>query len=231
VAFGPPHVVAIMTPANGWRQIPGEYVDGAWVFALDEAEYGSEPSYFKFFLDGRFWMDGPYIRIAPTAGCTYNFDESEVTFAMSVTSGPTPGAAPAVPSAALPGAAVPATVHGPALPSAVGSQPAGTPVAEGALLGRFVALLTPFFTVAASWIAGVVAKNVPGVTLDKSQIVAFMIAVATVCLGSAWKWLQGWQQHELLVAQKLAAPLKPVVGSPIPPVAPAVALDSAGTQH
>jgi hypothetical protein len=24
----------------------------------------------------------------------------------------------------------------------------------------------------------------------------------------AWKWLQGWQQHEFLVAQKLAAPIK-----------------------
>jgi hypothetical protein len=47
-----------------------------------------------------------------------------------------------------------------------------------------------------------------------------MIAIVVVCLASAWKWLQGWQQHELLVAQRLAAPLKAVISAI--PVAPPV---------
>ena len=55
---------------------------------------------------------------------------------------------------------------------------------------------------------GVVAKAVPGVTLDRGQIVAFMVAVSTAALGSGWKWLQGWQQHELLVAEGKAAARK-----------------------
>jgi hypothetical protein len=71
-----------------------------------------------------------------------------------------------------------------------------------------VALLTPFFALAAGWIAGVVAEIVPGVDLDEGQIVAFMIAVTTAVLGASWKWLQGWQQHERLVATTDAKPRK-----------------------
>src|SRR5664279_2469073 len=79
---------------------------------------------------------------------------------------------------------------------------------RGRLLGRGVALLTPVFAIAAGWIAGVVAHLVPGANLDQTQIVAFMIAVSTSALTAAWKWLQGWQQHESLVAQGLAPPRK-----------------------
>ena len=51
----------------------------------DETELWTEPGYFKFILDERFWMDDPYIRIAPAPGDAYNFDETTVTFAMSTT--------------------------------------------------------------------------------------------------------------------------------------------------
>jgi len=94
---------------------------------------------------------------------------------------------------------------------AVETNPPATtsaPVAEGSLLGRGVALLTPVFAIAAGWIAGVIAHLVPGANLDQTQIVAFMIAVSTSALTAAWKWLQGWQQHESLVAQGLAPPRK-----------------------
>src|SRR5664279_95364 len=94
---------------------------------------------------------------------------------------------------------------------AVESNPPATtsaPVAEGSLLGRGVALLTPILPIEAGWIAGVVAHLVPGANLDQTQIVAFMIAVSTSALTAAWKWLQGWQQHESLVAQGLAPPRK-----------------------
>jgi hypothetical protein len=96
--------------------------------------------------------------------------------------------------------------------------PAGTaatgPVGEGSLIGRFVAIMTPFFAVGAGWLAGVVARAVPGVTLDKNQIVAFMVAVATSTLTASWKWLQGWQQHEQNVADGKAPPRK---ATPPPP--------------
>jgi hypothetical protein len=80
---------------------------------------------------------------------------------------------------------------------------------EGSLRGSFIALITPFFTVFAGWLSGLVANNIPGVTLDQNQIVAFMVAVATVILGAAYKWLDGWQKHEARVSQGDAVPVKP----------------------
>ncbi len=94
-----------------------------------------------------------------------------------------------------------------------GEKPAAsTPAAEGSIIGRIVAIITPFFALAAGWLAGVVAKAVPGVNLDKGQIVAFMVAVSTAALTSGWKWLQGWQQHE----QNVAAGISPAVKAPKP---------------
>jgi len=81
--------------------------------------------------------------------------------------------------------------------AAAAEQPAG----ETSNLGRFVALLTPVFVVAAGWIAGAVAKAVPGAHLDQGQLVAFMVIGATGALASGLKWLHGWQQHERLVAE------------------------------
>jgi len=84
-----------------------------------------------------------------------------------------------------------------------GGTPA--PPTEGSLMGRFVALLTPVFTVLAGAGAGWVAENIPGVALDPAQITAFMVAAAGSALTAAWKWLQGWQQHERMVAFGSAA--------------------------
>ncbi|WP_157430980.1 hypothetical protein [Actinomadura macra] len=84
------------------------------------------------------------------------------------------------------------------------------PESEASKLGRFVALFTPVFVVAAGWFAGLVAQVVPGAHLDEAQLTTFMIAAMTAALGSGWKWLQGWQQHERLVAEGKATPLKPV---------------------
>ncbi len=76
-------------------------------------------------------------------------------------------------------------------------QPSG----ETALLGRFVALLTPVFAVAAAWVAGALAQVMPGAHLDQNQLVVFMVTAATAVLTAGWKWLHGWQQHERLVAE------------------------------
>lgn len=109
----------------------------------------------------------------------------------------------------------PATSEPPAAPTPA-PAPAGAlaalPVSEGAVTNRIVVMLAPFITIAAAWIAGLVARHVPGVKLDQTQVASVMVSIVVVCLGAAWKWLQGWQQHELLVAQGAAAPVKPVVG-------------------
>jgi hypothetical protein len=202
--FAPPHSVAIMTPLNGWRGIRGTYADGAWAFSLDETAW-TQSAYFKFLLDERHWMDGPYIRLEPAADQSYTYDEESVRFPMSMS--------------------VPAATNVVSAPSTAPIQPVAAAavlptISEGAVINRVVLLLTPFVTAAAAWVAGVIARHVPGVTLDQTQVVSFMIAIVVVCLASAWKWLQGWQQHELLVAQRLAAPLKAVISAI--PVAPPV---------
>ncbi|WP_433476129.1 hypothetical protein ACQPZP_03250 [Spirillospora sp. CA-142024] len=79
---------------------------------------------------------------------------------------------------------------------------------EASWLGRGVALFTPVFAVAAGWLAGIVAQLVPGAHLDETQVTAFMVAATTATLGSGWKWLQGWQQHEQLVAEGKSSPVK-----------------------
>jgi len=106
-------------------------------------------------------------------------------------------------------------------PSAVSSS---APT-EASMISRFVAIFTPVFAVAAGWFAGVIAQAVPGAHLDQNQIVAFMTAAAVSALTAGWKWLQGWQQHEALVAQGLDVPVK--AG---PPVAAAATPVSAAPQ-
>jgi hypothetical protein len=99
---------------------------------------------------------------------------------------------------------------------------------EASLIGRFVAILTPVFALAAGWLAGIIAQAVPGAHLDKNQIVAFMTAAAVSAITAGWKWLQGWQQHEALVAHGLDAPVKAgpsaaaAAAVPVVPQAPAV---------
>lgn len=89
-----------------------------------------------------------------------------------------------------------------------GAEAPKTVTSEGSLRGLFVSVITPFFALFAGWIAGVVANAVPGVTLDPNQIIALMVAVTTAGLGAGVKWLQGWQQHEKLVAEDRAVPVK-----------------------
>jgi hypothetical protein len=92
-------------------------------------------------------------------------------------------------------------------------QPSET---ETSIIGRFVALLTPIFAVVAGAVAGWVAQKIPGVQLDQTQIAAFMVVASTSALTAAWKWLQGLQQHERLVAEGKAKAIKPG-GAPTAP--------------
>jgi hypothetical protein len=101
------------------------------------------------------------------------------------------------------------------------SHPAVSPAApsEASLIGRFVAILTPVFAIAAGWVAGLVAQVIPGAHLDQNQIVAFMATAAVSAITAGWKWLQGWQQHEVLVAQGQDVPRKAGPPPAVPPVA------------
>jgi hypothetical protein len=95
------------------------------------------------------------------------------------------------------------------------SSPPGALPTESSLLPRFVSLLTPFFAIITAWLAAWVARHT-GAALDQTQVVSFMIAVVTAVLGTSWKWLQGWQQHEQRVADGADRPRRagPPVGSP-----------------
>ena len=86
---------------------------------------------------------------------------------------------------------------------------------EASLLPRFVTIITPFFAIAAGWIAAWVADHT-GIQLDQAQIAAFMVTAATSALVASWKWLSGWQQHERLVAQGVDVPRKAGPNAPLP---------------
>lgn len=103
--------------------------------------------------------------------------------------------------------AAPASAALPADASVQAARPAVP--SEASLIGRFVAIFTPVFAIAAGWFAGLVAQVVPGAHLNQAQIVAFMTAAAASVITAGWKWLQGWQQHEALVAQGKDIPRKP----------------------
>lgn|GEM_PF-771198 len=103
------------------------------------------------------------------------------------------------------------------------SVPGPQATTEGSLLARGVALLSPVFAIAAGWLAGAVARIVPGAHLEPAQVTAFMLAASATALSAAWKWVQGWQQHELLVAQGKVSPIKaaPLVDATVSTPAPA----------
>lgn len=75
-------------------------------------------------------------------------------------------------------------------------------------LNRIVALLTPVFAGLAGSLADWLAQNVPGgPQLDKSELTAVFVAGAVTALGAAYKWLDGWQKHETVVADVKAEAL------------------------
>jgi hypothetical protein len=46
---------------------------------------------------------------------------------------------------------------------------------------------------------------------------AFMVTASGAALAAAWKWLHGWQQHEVLVAQGLDVPRRRGAEAPVAP--------------
>ncbi|GIH95159.1 hypothetical protein ACFFMN_35835 [Planobispora siamensis] len=57
--------------------------------------------------------------------------------------------------------------------------------------------------------AGWVTQALPGVNLDQGQLTAFMVASMTTVVAPALKWLQDRQQHERLVSDGRAEPVRP----------------------
>ena len=68
---------------------------------------------------------------------------------------------------------------------------------------RIVAFLTPLvFVPVAGWAAQWSAQHLPGVpNLDPAQLTGIFATGAVAALTMAFKWLQGWQQHEAREAQ------------------------------
>ncbi len=59
---------------------------------------------------------------------------------------------------------------------------------------RVVVLLTPLvFAPAAGFICAYVAKKVPGVHLDSTEVTGIFIGGAAAAVIKAYKWLDGWQ--------------------------------------
>jgi hypothetical protein len=65
-------------------------------------------------------------------------------------------------------------------------------------VNRVVVLLTPIaFVPASAWVAGYLARNLPGLpAFSSAQILAFMITGAGSALAVAYKWLANWREHE-----------------------------------
>ncbi len=78
---------------------------------------------------------------------------------------------------------------------------------EGSIIGRIVAIITPFLAAAAAWLTGWVARHT-GVKLDQTEIVALMVSVVAAGLASGWKWLEGLQKHEQRVSEGNAAAIR-----------------------
>ncbi|HEV2756846.1 MAG TPA: GMC oxidoreductase [Actinomycetota bacterium] len=79
-AYRPDALVTLRTEAGAWTDdAGGVYQDGAWVFRLDEADYGGVLT-FKFVLERSYWMLGDNLAVAPVPGADYAFDEGNVKF-------------------------------------------------------------------------------------------------------------------------------------------------------
>jgi hypothetical protein len=66
---------------------------------------------------------------------------------------------------------------------------------------RIVVLLTPLvFVPAAGYISAWVAKQIPGVDLDPALVSGVFVAGALSAVAAAYKWLDGWQEHEQINA-------------------------------
>ena len=79
-----------------------------------------------------------------------------------------------------------------------------------------ISLATVTYAGFAGWLSDVIAHWMPGFSLDKAQTTGFVVAVTGVVFGVAWNWLQGWQQHERLVAEGKAAATIPLPNTSAP---------------
>jgi hypothetical protein len=96
------------------------------------------------------------------------------------------------------------------------------PPSQTLSIERVVVLLTPVFAAAATWLATLVANNVPGAPqLGASQIMGIEIAVFVSVVGVVIKWLHGRQKPEV-VALPATLVVPPVVAPPVaaPVIAP-----------
>ncbi len=76
IDFRPDYTVTLRTNVTGWdNDLPGEYIDDAWQFELDENDF-PDGLYFKFFLENLYWMSGDNLFISnPAEGGVYTYED------------------------------------------------------------------------------------------------------------------------------------------------------------
>ena len=75
IEFRPDLLITLRTDILGWeKDLPGEYIDDAWKFELDETDFPNGLS-FKFFLENSYWMSGDNLRLVnPVDGDVYIYE-------------------------------------------------------------------------------------------------------------------------------------------------------------
>ncbi len=76
IDFRPDLIVTLRTDVKGWENdLPGEYIEDAWQFELDENDF-PDGLYFKFFLENLYWMAGDNLLIDnPVDGGVYTYED------------------------------------------------------------------------------------------------------------------------------------------------------------
>lgn len=80
IRYRPDLSVTIRSDVDGWQNdLGGVYENDAWIFRLDSARYAGG-MFFKFVLEGQYWMEGGNLFLQPTDGATYTYGPGQVVF-------------------------------------------------------------------------------------------------------------------------------------------------------
>lgn len=79
VRFRPDLAVTVRTSVDQWQDVGGVYEDDAWIFRLDSDRYAGGV-FFKFVLEGQYWMLGGDLFLQPAEGGLYVYDGAQVAF-------------------------------------------------------------------------------------------------------------------------------------------------------
>lgn len=79
VRYRPDLTVTVRSNTDAWQDVGGVYEDDAWIFRLDSGRYAGG-MFFKFVLDGQYWMLGGDLFLQPADDGVYVYDGGQVVF-------------------------------------------------------------------------------------------------------------------------------------------------------